>query len=269
MQTYHAIPGLYRSEAVGELMEALAAAQPKFPAIVKERTAEVISKRTGGRYTYAYADLADVLDAVRPALAEHGIALFQCPIEAEGQAGALTVIAKGEQWVGVSMLVPYDPTLGAQGKGSAVTYARRYGLTALLALAARGEDDDAVAATPTVQSAGQKPTPPPPPPPPPPGPTQPDQARGGSLYVTEVKQKPTSKVGITRYEITLSDGRMASTIHQDLAAAAQAFQVERTPVTVELEPTRWGLNLKAIVADEGGVLEFEPPKADDDDPVPF
>jgi hypothetical protein len=169
-EPYRGIPGLYRSDAVGELMQALAAAQPKFAPIMKERTAEVISRRTGGRYTYAYADLADVLDAVRPALAEHGIALIQCPIEAEGQAGAFTVIAKGEQWVGVSMLVPYDPTLGAQGKGSAVTYARRYGLTALLGVAARGEDDDAVAVTPAVQSAEPKPEPPTPPPPPTPTP---------------------------------------------------------------------------------------------------
>src|SRR5688500_7522834 len=55
----------------GELVAALAAAQGDFPTIPKTKTATVTGKPGKAGYQYSYADLSDVLAAVRPVLSKH------------------------------------------------------------------------------------------------------------------------------------------------------------------------------------------------------
>jgi len=55
---------------------ALASAQAKFEGIEKKKTARVRMK-SGGEYTYKYADLADVLSSVRKHLGEFGLSVSQ------------------------------------------------------------------------------------------------------------------------------------------------------------------------------------------------
>lgn len=132
------------------LTAALAAAQAEFPVIAKTLTARVPTKN-GGEYTYTYADLADVLNAVRPILARHGLAVTQ-PTTKDGLlvtrirhvAGG---VIESEVMLGQS---PSSP----QAFGGALTYLRRYELTTLLGIAA--EDDRDAQDVPTPSSKPER-----------------------------------------------------------------------------------------------------------------
>ncbi len=87
-----------------------------------------------------YADLANVLAAITPALNAHGIALTQIPDNDPTGVACITQLrhTSGEVLTGRFWLpvVKGDP----QGYGSAFTYARRFGAKAIVGLAE--EDDD-------------------------------------------------------------------------------------------------------------------------------
>lgn len=95
-----------------------------------------------------YATLNSVMAASRDALLDNGIWLCQCPVpvEAPGAIGLMTKLTHTEsgQWQSSLTVVPL-PKADPQGMGSAITYARRYALTAMLGLVT--EDDDGEAAS--------------------------------------------------------------------------------------------------------------------------
>ena len=99
-----------------------------------------------------YADLGSVMDACLPALNEVGIAVIQPAGEDETGRYVETVFIHGESGEKLSCRVPLIVGKNdMQGYGSAVTYARRYGLMAMAGIAP--EDDDGHAAS---QSAPQQ-----------------------------------------------------------------------------------------------------------------
>ena len=136
------------SEHIDQIVTALAAAQGKFGEIERAHTAEVSSKRTGGRYTYEYEDMAAVLTAVRGPLSEHGIALVQLPTTRRNGITLMTMLAHSSgQWIRGYLAMPCDVG-DPQAIGSAISYARRYAAKAMLGLApSEGEDDDGARAT--------------------------------------------------------------------------------------------------------------------------
>lgn len=94
-----------------------------------------------------YATLNSVMDACSEALIDNGIWVTQYPVptEGDGQLGLVTKLIHAEsgEWqesLIVMPLVKSDP----QAYGSALTYARRYGLSSMIGLVT--EDDDANAA---------------------------------------------------------------------------------------------------------------------------
>ena len=91
-----------------------------------------------------YADLAGVIDVVRPAFTEAGIAIVQSPFTREdGKIGVCTTIVHTSgQWMSneVSMAVDPNAKNPAQAAGSLITYLRRYSLSAFANVAQ--EDDD-------------------------------------------------------------------------------------------------------------------------------
>lgn len=97
-----------------------------------------------------YATLSDVLSLVRPALNAQGLFLMQYVSESSDAVYTRIVHASSGEWVEVSVSIQVDQ--GAknvmQAIGSCMTYGCRYGLSALLGLAAV-EDDDG-------EAAGQK-----------------------------------------------------------------------------------------------------------------
>jgi hypothetical protein len=136
------------SPTIAALTVALAKAQGQFPAIEKDKTAKIQTK-TGAAYSYAYADLASVLAAVRKPLSENALAVMQ-PITVNGRTVSVTTIvahASGE-WIADALDMPIGDPTDARSLASAVTYARRYGLIALLGIAPADEDDDGAHAGP-------------------------------------------------------------------------------------------------------------------------
>ena len=132
------------SETFGKFATALAAAQGEFQEVEKNLTAKVDSKRTGVKYEYGYADLATILAAIRPALSKHNLALMQFPTVRPKGVLVTTFLVHGEsaEWFAGDLGVSLDST-APQAVGEATTYARRYGVTALVAIAAGERDTDA------------------------------------------------------------------------------------------------------------------------------
>jgi hypothetical protein len=109
------------------------------------------AKADTGSYGYTYATLAAILDHVRPVLARHGLAVFQNVTTAGDLVGVETIIThKDGAWISFGPLS--GPKAGSwQNVGSAITYARRYALTAALNIAADEDDDASSADAPRVK----------------------------------------------------------------------------------------------------------------------
>lgn len=123
-----------QSETIGKLAEALSKAQGQMSAATKD-----------GKANYGkYATLDSVWDAARKPLADNGLAVTQATDVADDSMVLITTLmhASGEWVGGVYPVRPVQNT--PQGMGSAITYARRYSLSALLGLTA---DDDGNAAS--------------------------------------------------------------------------------------------------------------------------
>ena len=122
--------------------EALAAFQTNLPSVKKGQTANVKSDK--GSYTYDYADLTDVSEVVLPALARVGLAWFTGLDTAEDGNMILTwELLHGASGEGRTGRLPIGRAGGAwQQIGSAITYARRYALTAATGVAPGGDDND-------------------------------------------------------------------------------------------------------------------------------
>lgn len=105
-----------------------------------------------------YADLASVMDACFPALNRNGIAVLQPPYDDETGRYVKTIFVHGKTGETTECRVPLIVGKNdMQGYGSAVTYARRYGLMTMAGIAP--EDDDgnaAVAAAPKPPSKNEE-----------------------------------------------------------------------------------------------------------------
>lgn len=134
------------SEALGtaKIAAALADFQADMPAVSKNKKAEVPTK-TGGKYTYTYADLADVSAQAMPLLRKNGLAFSACPRRTEHgyELVGLLLHVSGETLQGALPLNGNQP----QEIGSALTYARRYLLGCMTGLVT-DDDDDGQAAQP-------------------------------------------------------------------------------------------------------------------------
>ncbi len=122
-----------KSETIIELAKAMAKAQGEI---------ENASKNAKNpHFKSKYADLAEVLNTVRPVMSANGISISQFPAFENGVASVETIVmhASGEWMSGVSS-APVSKQ-DAQGVGSALTYLRRYSLAAIAGIAQ--EDDDA------------------------------------------------------------------------------------------------------------------------------
>lgn len=126
-----------KSEQINELATALSKAQGAIKGALKD-TANPFFKSK-------YADLSSVWEACRAQLAANGLAVVQTPCEAESGVAVETMLMHASgQWVSNRFLMPVAKS-DAQAVGSAITYARRYALAAMVGVAP--EDDDGNAAT--------------------------------------------------------------------------------------------------------------------------
>ncbi len=110
-----------------------------------------------------YATLDAIMEQVRPVLARHGLAVLQGVLHPETVDGVLRSISvetrllhTSGEWIASSVALPVEKVT-SQGIGSATSYGRRYGLSAILGLTA--DDDDGNAAS-TQSRAEARPAPP-------------------------------------------------------------------------------------------------------------
>jgi len=141
-----------RSETIKELVTALTAFQGKMTAVRKDSINPF--------YKSKYASLDTIWETIRKPLSENGLSIAQTINLIEGKRVLETTLyhISGEWISGVQLVNPVrdDP----QALGSAISYARRYSLSAMLGIVA-DEDDDAESATPKKSKAPEKPVSPP------------------------------------------------------------------------------------------------------------
>lgn len=129
---------------LGELFAAMAMARQEFGTLTKSKNASIRSDK-GASYSYSYADLNDLIEATAAALAKHGLVIIQEP-EVISDNGRQMVVINGciaHKSGGVYQLRPLPLAVAgntAQAVGSAISYARRYQLSAVLNLAAADDD---------------------------------------------------------------------------------------------------------------------------------
>lgn len=137
MNTEHANP---------ELFTALALAQGEI---------ENASKNAANpHFKSKYADLAEVLNTLRPVLSRHGLSLIQSTEFDGAMVSVVTVLGHkaGGYLTATASCVPAKTD--AQGVGSATTYLRRYSAAALVGIAQ--EDDDGQSAAHSRQPAAPR-----------------------------------------------------------------------------------------------------------------
>ena len=119
---------------MGEIATALAKCQAELTNPPKTKTANA------GKYSYRYADLAEIIDHVRPVMTKHGLAFVQMVtvIEERNFLVSRLLHTSGQY---LESVYPLPRQAGSQEMGSAITYARRYSLCALLGIAAEEDDD--------------------------------------------------------------------------------------------------------------------------------
>jgi hypothetical protein len=90
-----------------------------------------------------------IVETIRPILAEHDLAIMQGASSDDGKV--LTVetmlVHKSGEWMASDVVVPMAK-IDPQGAGGALTYGRRYGLSALLNIVSDEDDDGNQASRP-------------------------------------------------------------------------------------------------------------------------
>lgn len=133
-----------KSDSIKNIAVALA----KFQAEVKN------PKNTADNpfYNSKYAPLQDVLNAVRPLLSKHGLSIIQNPAgDGERISIHTMLVHESGEWIEFEPLVLKVEKITPQGAGSAITYGRRYALSAVLGISSE-DDDDAN----SLENTGQK-----------------------------------------------------------------------------------------------------------------
>ena len=146
-----------QSDSIAKLAKALATVQQHITPVVKDRQ--------NPHFRNNYATLDAIMESVRPLLAGHGLAIVQgggSPVSnvdgnIVGAAVETMLVHESGEFITSAIVLPIDKGT-PQAVGSAITYGRRYGVAALLALTTE-EDDDGNHATAVQTNATPRPAP--------------------------------------------------------------------------------------------------------------
>lgn len=126
----------------------LAKALAKFQADIKDPARD----KDNPYFKSKYVALDGLLDAVRPVLATNGLSFIQSPVSNGQDMGVATLLMHDSgEWIESDPFMLHAVKNDPQAGGSAITYARRYSLSAVLGVA-WDDDDDANMATKGHQS---------------------------------------------------------------------------------------------------------------------
>lgn len=146
---------VYNSTEIDKLAKALIEVQRELAPATKDASNPFTKSR--------YATLNSVMESCRDALLSHGIWLTQLPVPAPvelgpGHIGLLTKLthAASGQWQSSLAVIPL-PKADPQGMGSAITYARRYALTAMLGMVTEDDDGESAKIPPKMAERSKSP----------------------------------------------------------------------------------------------------------------
>lgn len=124
-----------QSEAINELSAALSKAQGEMQAAIKDKINPFFKS--------SYADLGSIWDAARPVLSKYGLCVMQTTEISQDTMRIVMVTTLAHtsgQWM--KSYLPLNPSKNdSQGIGAALTYLRRYSLSAIVGVVC-DEDDD-------------------------------------------------------------------------------------------------------------------------------
>lgn len=120
-----------KSESINELSSALAKAQAEIPVALYDSR--------NPHFKADYASLSSFLKAAKPHLSKHGLSVSQLPETIDNKHYLTTMLMHSSgQYISSTFCLILTKN-DMQGLGSAITYAKRYGLDAMLGI---GSDDD-------------------------------------------------------------------------------------------------------------------------------
>lgn len=124
-----------QSELINELATALSKAQGEMQAAIKDKINPFFKS--------SYADLGSVWDAARPVLSKYGLCVMQTTeMTPDGSRIIMvtTLAHTSGQWM--KSFLPLNPAKNdSQGVGAAITYLRRYSLSAIVGVVCDDDDD--------------------------------------------------------------------------------------------------------------------------------
>jgi hypothetical protein len=233
------------------LAGALLKLQDQAPTLTKDATGQIQSRN------YKYTPLDTIVEKIGPLLVDNGLVWTTRP---SGSAEAPTLVYElihaesGEAIAGeMPLMIGENPT--SQALGSAITYARRYALTAVLNLVA-DEDDDGAAAQ-SYGRAAQKPA-------------QGSGPRSGRPMASEAQIKLIGKLlkqnKITEEQRAIIFARLGipHDLHANELTGGKDGQASSLITFLTENPTPTG---KSDVPDDAS--GFEQPTLEGGDPVPF
>ena len=120
------------SEQINDIAEALSKAQGMMSGAKKGSNNPFFKSK--------YSDLASVIEAISEPFADNGLSFIQSPGYAEGRVSVTTrIMHSSGQWIQGVIELPVSKN-DAQGYGSAVTYAKRYGLQGMAGVPSVDDD---------------------------------------------------------------------------------------------------------------------------------
>jgi len=126
----------WKSPEIDKLAEALAKAQSEMEGAKKESTNPFFKS--------SYADLHAVIKSAFPHLSKYGLSVSQGnEIIPNAICITTTLLHSSGQWLRSKIKLPLSK-VDAQGVGAAVTYGRRYGLSAMVGVAQYDDDANSI-----------------------------------------------------------------------------------------------------------------------------
>ena len=127
-----------KSESIKELACALAKAQGQMGGAHKGKANPFFKS--------VYADLSSVVTAIREPLSSNGLSFIQAtePSDKDEIRVITMLMHETGEWLSSTIAIPVSKA-DAQGYGSAITYAKRYGLQGLLGVPSEDDDGNAAA----------------------------------------------------------------------------------------------------------------------------
>ena len=216
------------SETHSAIYEAIAKMQGQL-----EATARGAKGQARGNKEYKYSTIADVWDAVRGPLSDNGLSIMQTESFQDNWILLTTSLChvSGEAIEGVRPIATIEGSIkDPQAYGSALTYARRYGITAMVGIAPADDDDGVAAKRSEHHSMGK---------------SVPAGPRGGQ-----------DKTAAAPSEIKLrgfpEDGSRVTKTYPRTISGAAGF-IDDLEITVEFDPMSWDTNSEGIQAVMEGI----------------